>query len=194
MAGKYYAVRKGTVTGIFRTWEECKKNVHGYSSAEYKSFKTLEEAEAYMKGGAVAEEVTDTVPIYVDGSYNKVTKEFSYGMVVLLKEGGQTFCESYRDEELATMHNVAGEIKARRLPCGMQWSTISRRLRIYHDYEGIAKWCLGDWKTNKEGTKAYKAFYEEASKEVSIRFQKVTDIPGIIIMICRSSCQKGIGN
>ena len=34
---------------IFRTWEECKKNVHGYSSAEYKSFKTLEEAEAYMK-------------------------------------------------------------------------------------------------------------------------------------------------
>ena len=82
MAGKYYAVRKGTVTGIFRTWEECKKNVHGYSSAEYKSFKTLEEAEAYMKGGAVAEEVTDTVPIYVDGSYNKVTKEFSYGMVV----------------------------------------------------------------------------------------------------------------
>ena len=66
MAGKYYAVRKGTVTGIFRTWEECKKNVHGYSGAEYKSFKTLEEAEAYMKGGAAAEEVTDTVPIYVD--------------------------------------------------------------------------------------------------------------------------------
>ena len=111
MAGKFYAVRKGTVTGIFRTWEECKKNVHGYSGAEYKSFKTLEEAEAYMKGGAVTEEVTDTVPIYVDGSYNKVTKEFSYGMVVLLKEGEQTFCKSYRDEELATMHNVAGEIK-----------------------------------------------------------------------------------
>ena len=44
MAGKYYAVRKGTVTGIFRTWEECKKNVHGYSGAEYKSFKTLEDA------------------------------------------------------------------------------------------------------------------------------------------------------
>ena len=58
----YHAVRKGTVTGIFRTWEECKKNVHGYSGAEYKSFKTLEEAEAYMKGGAAAEEVTHTVP------------------------------------------------------------------------------------------------------------------------------------
>ena len=137
MAGKFYAVRKGTVTGIFRTWEECKKNVHGYSGAEYKSFKTLEEAEAYMKGGAVTEEVTDTVPIYVDGSYNKVTKEFSYGM------------ENH-------------------IPA----------ITIYHDYEGIAKWCLGDWKTNKEGTKAYKAFYEEASKEVSIRFQKVTGHSG----------------
>lgn len=178
MAGKFYAVRKGTVTGIFRTWEECKKNVHGYSSAEYKSFKTLEEAEAYMKGGAAAEEVTDTVPIYVDGSYNKVTKEFSYGMVVLLKEGEQIFCESYRDEELATMHNVAGEIKGAEAAMRYAMEHHIPAITIYHDYEGIAKWCLGDWKTNKEGTKAYKAFYEEASKEVSIRFQKVTGHSG----------------
>lgn len=178
MAGKYYAVRKGTVTGIFRTWEECKKNVHGYSGAEYKSFKTLEDAEAYMKGGAVTEEVTDTVPIYVDGSYNKVTKEFSYGMVVLLKEGEQTFCKSYRDEELATMHNVAGEIKGAEAAMRYAMENHIPAITIYHDYEGIAKWCLGDWKTNKEGTKAYKAFYEEASKEVSIRFQKVTGHSG----------------
>ena len=177
MAGKYYAVRKGTVTGIFRTWEECKKNVHGYSGAEYKSFKTLEEAEAYRKGGA-SEEVTDAVPIYVDGSYNKVTKEFSYGMVVLLKEGEQTFCESYRDEELATMHNVAGEIKGAEAAMRYALEHHIPAITIYHDYEGIAKWCLGDWKTNKEGTKAYKAFYEEASKVVSICFQKVTGHSG----------------
>lgn len=75
------------------------------------------------------------------------------------------------------MHNVQERLRVLRLPCGMQWSTIPA-ITIYHDYEGIAKWCLGDWKTNKEGTKAYKAFYEEASKEVSIRFQKVTGHSG----------------
>ena len=99
-------------------------------------------------------------------------------MVVLLKEGGQTFCESYRDEELATMHNVAGEIKGAEAAMRYAMEHHIPAITIYHDYEGIAKWCLGDWKTNKEGTKAYKAFYEEASKEVSIRFQKVTGHSG----------------
>ncbi|MBR1740809.1 MAG: RNase H, partial [Lachnospiraceae bacterium] len=40
-------------------------------------------------------------------------------------------------------------------------------------YEGIAKWCNGAWKTNKEGTKAYRAFYEEMAKGMEIRFEKV---------------------
>ena len=35
-----------------------------------------------------------------------------------------------------------------------------RELTIYHDYEGIARWCQGDWKANKEGTKAYKAYFD----------------------------------
>jgi len=44
---------------------------------------------------------------------------------------------------------------------------------IYHDYEGIAKWCLGEWKTNKEGTKAYKEYYNSLKDKVNIRFVKV---------------------
>ena len=44
---------------------------------------------------------------------------------------------------------------------------------IYHDYEGIAKWCLGEWKTNKEGTKAYKAYYDSIKSQINIKFVKV---------------------
>ena len=40
---KIYAVRKGHKTGLFYTWDECKKAVHGYSGAEYKGFLTKEE-------------------------------------------------------------------------------------------------------------------------------------------------------
>ena len=32
---KYYAVRNGYHTGIFNTWDECKKEVSGFSGAEY---------------------------------------------------------------------------------------------------------------------------------------------------------------
>ena len=41
MAKKFYAVKKGHKKGIFESWDECKKNINGYSGAIYKSFKTL---------------------------------------------------------------------------------------------------------------------------------------------------------
>jgi ribonuclease HI len=45
---KYYAVLKGRKTGIFTTWDDCKKQVEGFSNAIYKSFKTKEEAEEFL--------------------------------------------------------------------------------------------------------------------------------------------------
>lgn len=179
MASKFYAVRKGLKTGIFQTWEECRASVSGYSGAEYKSFSSLEQAEEYLGNPKSIEPLKDGyVPIYVDGSFNGATGEFSYGMVVLLEGEILTFCEKYNDSELATMHNVAGEIKG--AEAAMQYAMEHEipGIAIYHDYEGIAKWCLGLWKTNKEGTKAYKAFYDKASKKTAIKFVKVTGHSG----------------
>ena len=48
MAAKYYAVRKGRNTGIYRTWDECKSQVFQYAGAEYKSFTTEQEALEYI--------------------------------------------------------------------------------------------------------------------------------------------------
>lgn len=179
MASKYYAVRKGMKTGIFRTWEECRMSVSGYSGAEYKSFSTEEQAKEYLGNFAGEnEEDEDYVPVYVDGSYNSATKEFSYGMVVLLEGEALTFYQKYEDKELASMHNVAGEIKGAEAAMRYAMENDIPRIAIYHDYEGIAKWCLGFWKTNKEGTRAYKAFYEEACKKIKIKFVKVTGHSG----------------
>ena len=197
MAEKYYAVKKGMKTGIFYSWEECRANVHGYPGALYKSFKTREEALAFLgedgdtpeaenivvENKSVAErDISETgdglegqncVKIYVDGSYNGLTEEFSYGMVVLLGGREEKFNCKFNDKELAAMHNVAGEIKG--AEAAMQYA-LDRNLaeiEIYHDYEGIAKWCLGEWKTNREGTRAYKDFYDRACKKVKISFVKV---------------------
>ena len=45
---KFYAVRQGRKTGMFLTWDECKKQVMGYPGAIYKSFGTEEEAKEYL--------------------------------------------------------------------------------------------------------------------------------------------------
>ncbi len=195
MAGKYYAVKEGAGRGIFLTWEECKASVSGYSGAVYKSFKTRQEAEEFLgirqagmkqdekrqkKMGETAEntennvcKIEDCVKIYVDGSYNSATGEFSYGMVVLLGDKEETYSQKFDDTLLAAMHNVAGEIKGAQ--AAMQYALDHKipEIEIYHDYEGIAKWCLGLWKTNKEGTRAYKEFYDMASRQVKISFVKV---------------------
>ncbi|KAI7347497.1 hypothetical protein KC320_g7195 [Hortaea werneckii] len=47
---KFYAVRVGTQPGIYHTWRECLNQVRGYPKAIFKSFPTLAEAEAFMKG------------------------------------------------------------------------------------------------------------------------------------------------
>ncbi|MBQ8597176.1 MAG: ribonuclease H family protein [Lachnospiraceae bacterium] len=179
MAEKFYAVKKGSVTGIFKTWEECKASVSGYSGAVYKSFKTREEAMEFLGEGSTSlqKQVStqeDCVRIYVDGSYNSATEEFSYGMVVLREGREETYCEKFYDSELSSMRNVAGEIFGARAAMQYALDHQIEEIVIYHDYEGIARWCLGEWKTNKEGTKAYKAFYDEACKRVKIRFVKVT--------------------
>lgn len=82
--------------------------------------------------------------IYVDGSYCDQTNEFSYGMIVFRNGEEYKFAQRFTDKELAKMHNVAGEIKG--AEAAMQYAVENslKNIAIYHDYEGIAKWCLGE--------------------------------------------------
>ena len=47
---KYYVVWEGKQTGIFTSWNECKKYVQGYTGAKYKSFGSRQEAETAFAG------------------------------------------------------------------------------------------------------------------------------------------------
>ncbi len=49
---KYYVVWEGHQTGIFDTWDKCKKQVDGYAAAKYKGFSTLEEAKSAFGSNA----------------------------------------------------------------------------------------------------------------------------------------------
>ena len=185
MAGKFYAVKAGRQTGIFNSWEECKKQVDGYPSASYKSFKTATEAAAYIglipnqkaianANNSPADFVTDNTAIaYVDGSYNISTCEYGYGVVFFYNGEEIHLKKGFPKDDLAAMRNVAGEIKGSEAAISYAVSKHISSIKIYHDYEGISKWCTGEWKANKEGTIAYRDFYNNAKKHLKIEFVKV---------------------
>lgn len=183
---KYYAVKKGKTPGIYLTWNDCKAQTDGYSGAIYKSFPTREEAENFVRGTSAAsdgngagngEETVqsdeDTAVAYVDGSYNAATGEYSCGVVFLYEGEEETMAQKGEDEELAQMRNVAGEILGSQLAMELAVKRGIRKIKIYHDYQGIASWCLGEWKTNKEGTKAYKKYYDSVQDKLQVTFVKV---------------------
>lgn len=190
MAKKYYAVKKGIIPGIYLNWEDCKKNIDGCSGAVYKSFPTLMEAEAFLEetdallpeAESSAKEEDAPLPeagnakgavAYVDGSYNVATKEYSYGAVIFYEGKELHFSEKFSDPQWAKMRNVAGEIEGSM--CAMRYCKEHQipSLELYYDYEGIEKWCTGEWRANKEETKAYRDFYQEISEKVCVRFRKV---------------------
>ncbi len=181
MAKKYYAVKKGVKPGIYETWNECQLQINGYSGAEYKSFTTYNEALQYMKGTIAnrskqeqhKESVKTEAIAYVDGSYDSVTNQFSCGVVLFYNEKEEHFSELFDDKSLAEMNNVAGEIKGSEKAIKYCLDHRIKSITIYHDYEGISKWCTGEWQAKKEGTKAYKEFFDEASKNVDVHFVKV---------------------
>lgn len=195
MPKKFYAVRKGHKVGIYETWEECKLQVNGFSGATYKSFPSLNEAKEYMgnieqindisdkhdelitvnNGDKIHQKpMTETEAVaYVDGSFDLKTRRFSCGVVMFYKETEQHFSESFDDADLAEMRNVAGEIKGSEKAMQFCLDKGIKSLTIYHDYEGVSRWCTGEWQAKKAGTKAYKDFYNLASEKLYVQFIKV---------------------
>ncbi len=81
--------------------------------------------------------------------------------------GGEAQAES------AFRQHVAGEILGAERAMREAVRRGVGKLTIFHDYQGIASWCLGEWKTNKEGTIAYKQYYDSLRGQIDISFQKV---------------------
>lgn len=170
---KYYAVKKGRNPGIYTSWDSCLKEVKGYSGAIYKSFKTKEEAEIYMAGEEKQIEIgANSVIAYVDGSYNQKLKVYGSGVVYITDDKELELMKSY-DDSYHIHRNVAGEVKASELAIEKAIEDKKEQIIIYHDYQGIASWANGDWKTNNDLTKSYKRFIDQARKKIKIDFVKV---------------------
>ncbi len=179
---KYYAVKEGRNPGIYTTWEECEKEVKGYSGALYKSFPTLDEAKKYLglEDTKTSWKRSDEVIAYVDGSFNVKTMTYGYGVVLIDQD--RVIKELYGDgnhTDYVSMRNVSGEIFGSEVAIRYAIKNNYKKITIYYDYEGIEKWADNIWKTNKPGTMRYKAMIAEFRQKIQIEFVKVAAHTGV---------------
>lgn len=60
MAKKFYVVWQGRKTGIFNDWATCKQQIEKFSGAKYKSFPTLDEAQAAFSSSSSGKSASGT--------------------------------------------------------------------------------------------------------------------------------------
>ncbi len=170
---KFYAVRVGRTPGIYTVWETCWDQVRGYPGAQYKAFPTQELAEAYVQDGASSSLVQSmdfspendsdaanpSVAIWVDGAciqHEDGSMKFGWAFVVV-EEDDERARGSGNDipQEARKHRNVAGEICA--VLQALSWCKAHgiRAATIYYDYQGLASWVDGSWKTNTPWTRQY---------------------------------------
>lgn len=181
MTVKYYAVRKGINPGIYKDWNTCKAMVTGFSGAQYKSFTTLQEAEAYIKEDAETAQAGKEPEVYafVDGSFNQKTHEYGYGGFLVHDGVKEVLQGSGKDADMASMRNVAGEVLGSMAAIEKAVELGLEELSIYYDYMGIEMWAKGLWKRNKKGTIAYYDYVQSVKNQITLHFIKVKGHSGV---------------
>ena len=181
MAVKYYAVRKGIKPGIYKDWNTCKAMVTGFSGAQYKSFTTLQEAEAYIKEDAETAQAGKKPEVYafVDGSFNQKTHVYGYGGFLVHDGVKEVLQGSGKDADMASMRNVAGEVLGSMAAIEKAVELGLEELSIYYDYMGIEMWAKGLWKRNKKGTIAYYDYVQSVKNQITLHFIKVKGHSGV---------------
>lgn len=123
---KYYAVKKGLVPGVYATWDECKDNVIGYAGAVYKSFSSVEEAEAFLNDD------------------NKPDVAFR-GMHIFYKLHGDTCEVPIIKKTFRGSCTLDAELKAVVGAVKELYEQGNTRFRIHYKNDGVVKWYDGSW-------------------------------------------------
>lgn len=100
---KYYVVWFGNPTGIFNSWNACKKAIDGIKGAQYKSFTTLQEAEiAYKKEYADYKGVNTKKKILSKAELQKIGEPDLYTISVDAASSGNPGKMEYRGVDTQT--------------------------------------------------------------------------------------------
>ncbi|MBW9170376.1 ribonuclease H family protein [Clostridium estertheticum] len=210
MGKKVYAIKEGFNSNtnekieniIVGTWAECLKYVKGVKGAKYKSFEDKNEAEKFLNGAPIIlDKIDNNYPkdilhIYVDGSYNSQTMEYSYGMVavrddvVLHIESGKGNSDSTKN-----IRQIAGELEGAVKGCQYAQNMGEKKVVIFHDYIGICYHATGFWDRKEESSKQYYRKMQEIMKSgIEVIFVKVDSHTGDLFNeLVDEKCKERLG-
>lgn len=176
MAKKVYAVKEGWQTGLFYSWDECKKQVDGYPKAKYKGFSDEADAKNWLENVKKPDVACEAIA-YTSGSYNDDT-HITGGGGVLIYNGQEyhfALAASKNDIKYNNMRGIGGEILAARAAVLKAQELGIKSLHIYHDSEGIGAWANGEWNANKPITQEYVYFMQQMKEknDISTFFSQV---------------------
>ena len=189
----FYAVKVGKTPGIYKTWPECQANTSGFPGTVFKGFETLAEAEAFMNidGASVSSDDSSTAgvdnlpPVYAftDGSFNVATGVYGFGGFLHYSdtEDDIEIRGNGNDPEEAVSRNVSGEVHGAVAAMHKAVELGLTEMTLFYDYEGIEKWPLRLWKTNKKISIFYVNEYDSVKDKLKVNFVHVkahTGIPG----------------
>ena len=193
----FYAVKVGKTPGIYKTWPECQANTSGFPGAVFKGFETLAEAQAFMDIEVTANATTpssdtgvnvgvDNLPAvyeFTDGSFNVNTGVYGFGGFLHYSdtEDDIEIRGNGNDPEEAVSRNVSGEVHGAVAAMHKAVELGLTEMTLFYDYEGIEKWPLRLWKTNKKISIFYVNEYDSIKDKLKVNFVHVkahTGIPG----------------
>ena len=194
MAKKVYAIQCGfdaknnkkIENTIVNTWDECLKYVKGVKGAKYKSFESIEDANAYLnEGNRMLKKSDENYPkdclhAYVDGSYNSSDGRYSYG-VVCVKNNVVEYIESNAEKDTSekNIRQIAGELKGAVKAVEYALKEKETKVVLFHDYEGIAHHATGAWDRKEESSMTYYDRMQELMNSgIEVIFVKVDSHTG----------------
>lgn len=171
---KFYAVLKGHRPGVYPTWEECRRQVEGYSQAEYKVFVTRKNAEDYLNsnpkhvqkadepvlietkvtisGFVVASTSRDAamkqVVIYADGACIRNPGPGGYGVKICYKDQRRELSAGFRlttNNRMEILGCIAG-LLALKEPCDVTIYSDSKYVVNAISKSWALKWRRNGWK------------------------------------------------
>ncbi len=163
MAKVYVVTAPARIRGIYSTWKECEAAVKGVSGARFQAVAGREQAEAMLRGEG--KELAAGLYGFVDGNHLG-----GVGVVVVERRGddepavldeiGMTVVQVFLGvgvpslgsekairRALVKLRNILAELGALHLLLRLPAVPEGAALIVVHDYEGIAAWVEGRWRT-----------------------------------------------
>ncbi len=164
MNKKFYAVRVGRRPGVYTTWPACENQVKGFPGAVYKAFPTQDQARTFVEDPSSNSRIpalppNEAIHVWVDGScVRNGTDSLRFGWAYVILQGERELHRASGHDvpaEARRHRNVAGEIQA--VLQALAWCQTRgiAEATIHFDYQGLASWVEGTWKTTTPFTRAY---------------------------------------